>query len=69
MTRPPGRQPIYPWAAMHPSDVIIYPVETPRAARNLRRNVSQYSVRSDKGFRCRIDRSTTPPTIQVTRVR
>jgi len=69
MTRPPGRQPVYPWFTMNPGDAISYPVETPRAERNLRRNVSQYSVRSDKGFHCRLDRSTTPPTIQVTRVR
>jgi hypothetical protein len=54
---------------MVPGDVLVYPVETPLAARNLRRNVSQHAVRHDKGFRCQIDRSTTPPTIKVTRVR
>jgi len=69
MKRLPGRQPIYPWHTMDAGDAVTYQVETPRAEKNLRRNVSQYSVRSDKGFRCRLDRSTTPPTIQVTRMR
>ena len=54
---------------MSVGDAIAYPVASEREMRNIRRNVSQYSVRSDKGFRCRLDRSTTPPTIQVTRVR
>ena len=69
MKRLRGRQPVFPWSAMVPGDVLVYPVETPLAARNLRRNVSQHAVRHDKGFRCQIDRSTTPPTIKVTRVR
>jgi len=69
MTRVLGRQPIYPWSTMQPGEVITYIMRTDREVRNIRRNVSQYGVRNGKGFRCKLDRSTTPATISVTRLR
>lgn len=67
MTRPPGRQPVYPWCAMSVDDVIAYPVTADRDARNIRRNVSQNGMRNDKAFRVRFDRSTM--TMYVQRIR
>jgi hypothetical protein len=50
-------------------DVIIHIYETDREVRNIRRNVSQYGVRKGKGFRCKLNRSTIPATIIITRLR
>ena len=66
-TRPPGRQPTYPWCTMSVGDAIAYPVASEREMRNIRRNVSQNGMRNDKAFRARFDRSTM--TMHVVRIR
>jgi hypothetical protein len=54
---------------MRVGDAIAYPVTADREARNIRRNVSQNGMRNDKAFRVRLDRSTTPMTMHVVRIR
>jgi len=62
-------KPIYPWSTMAAGQTIVWQIGSETEARNIRRNVSKNGARNNKSFRCRLDRSTTPPTIQVTRVR
>jgi hypothetical protein len=48
---------------------VIWQINSAADARNIRRNVSQNGVRNNKAFRVKLDRSTTPPTMRVTRLR
>jgi hypothetical protein len=57
------------WAHMVQGETVEYPVADARAERNLRRNISQYGTRNHKSFRCRIDRTTEPTIMRVTRLR
>lgn len=69
MKRPPGRQPLYPWSLMATGQTVIWQLRDMAEARNIRRNVSQNGVRNVKSFRVKLDRSTTPPAMHVTRIR
>jgi len=54
---------------MAAGQTIVWQISSAADARNVRRNVSQNGTRNDKSFRVRLDRSTTPPTLYVTRLR
>jgi len=69
MNRSLGRAPVYPWSTMGAGETVAWPITSERETRNIRRNVSQNGVRNNKAFRVKLDRSTTPPTLYVTRIR
>jgi hypothetical protein len=54
---------------MAAGQTIVWQIGSAADARNVRRNVSQHGVRNDKAFRVKLDRSTTPPALYVTRLR
>lgn len=62
-------KPIYPWSVMAIGQTVIWQINSAADARNIRRNVSQNGVRNNKSFRVKLDRSTAPPTMRVTRLR
>lgn len=62
-------KPIYPWSTMAAGATVIWQINSAADARNIRRNVSQNGVRNNKSFRVKLDRSTAPPTMRVTRLR
>lgn len=64
-----GRPPIYPLGQLDIGQTCILPAETDNARRCIRRNVSQYGTRHGRGFRCRLDKTATPPVMHVTRLR
>ena len=62
-----GPKPKTPMVAMQIGDVYHVEVPTPADVKRVARNVSQYGIRHDKGFRCRTDRK--PRMMSITRVR
>lgn len=62
-----GPKPKTPLAKMDVGDVWHVEVPTPRDVKRVCKNVSQYGVRHDRGYRCKTDLETRIMT--VTRVR
>ena len=61
------RQPTYPLGSMAVGDTFAMPAPTHADRKRIARNVSQYGMRNDKGFRCKTDKATAVMT--VTRLR
>ncbi len=60
-----GRPPTYPLREMAVGDCITLPAPTSADIKRLARNVSQFGVRNDRGYRCR----TKAGVMTVTRIR
>lgn len=60
-----GRPPAYPLREMAVGDYITLPAPTSADIKRLARNVSQFGVRNDRGYRCR----TKAGVMTVTRMR
>lgn len=63
----PGPKPKTPLALMAVGDVWHVEVPTPRDVKRVAKNVSQYGMRHDRGYRCRTDLATR--IMAVTRLR
>lgn len=61
------RPPIYPLGTLDVGGSFTMPAPTHADRKRIARNVSQYGMRHDKGFRCRTDPATLVMT--VTRLR
>lgn len=61
------RPPIYPLGGLDVGASFTMPAPTHADRKRIARNVSQYGMRNDKGFRCKTDKTTLVMT--VTRLR
>lgn len=61
------RRPTYPLGQMAVGETFTMAVLTHADRKRIARNVSQYGMRNNKGFRCKTDKATLVMT--VTRVR
>lgn len=62
-----GRTPTYPLAGMAVGDTITLPAPTAADTKRIHRNLSQYGLRHDKGFRGRMNTATRIITVERVR--